>query len=134
MRIVSSLYMPLITSPIRVLVVEDETFIRMDVADMLRAAGFDIVEATNADQAIEMMECDSDIRLIFTDIDMPGSMNGLKLAAAVRERWPPVRIIATSGHFKLQAGDLPADARFFPKPYQPAQIINAIRKLTSGVC
>lgn len=130
----SSLYMPLITSPIRVLVVEDETFIRMDVVDMLRAAGFDIVEATNADQAIEMMERDSDIRLIFTDIDMPGSMNGLKLAAAVRERWPPVRIIATSGHFKLQAGDLPADAWFFPKPYQPAQIISAIRKLTSGVC
>lgn len=132
-NLVSSFYMPSITSPIRVLVVEDETFIRMDVVEMLRAAGFDIVEATNADEAIQMLERDSDIRLIFTDIDMPGSMNGLKLAAAVRDRWPPVRIIATSGHFKIQAGDLPADARFIPKPYQSAQIISAIRELTSVV-
>ncbi len=123
--------MPSITAAIRVLVVEDETFTRMDVVEMLSAAGFDIVEAINADEAIQMLERDPDIRLIFTDIDMPGTMNGLKLAAAVRKRWPPVRIIATSGHFKVQAGDLPADARFFPKPYQPAQIINAVRELTS---
>ena len=123
--------MPSITAAIRVLVVEDETFTRMDVVEMLSAAGFDIVEAINADEAIQMLERDPDIRLIFTDIDMLGSMNGLKLAAAVRKRWPPVRIIATSGHFKVQAGDLPADARFFPKPYQPAQIINAVRELTS---
>ena len=125
--------MPLITSPIRVLVVEDETFIRMDVVEMLRAAGFDILEATNADEAIQLLERNSDIRLIFTDIDMPGSMNGLKLSAAVRDRWPPVKIIATSGHFKVQAGDLPEDARFIAKPYQPAQIISAIRELTSAV-
>lgn len=123
------MYMPPITSPIRILVVEDETFIRMDVVEMLRAAGFDIVEATNADEATQMLERDSHIRLVFTDIDMPGSMNGLKLAAAVRDRWPPVRIIATSGRFKVQAGDLPADARFIPKPYQPAQVISAVREL-----
>jgi CheY-like chemotaxis protein len=122
--------MPFITSPIRVLVVEDETFIRMDVVEMLRAAGFDILEATNADEAIQMLERHFDIRLMFTDIDMPGSMNGLKLAGTVSDRWPPVRIIATSGHFKIQDGDLPADARFIPKPYQPAQIISAVRELT----
>lgn len=60
-------------------------------------------------------------------------MNGLKLAAAVRDRWPPIRIIATSGHFKIRAGDLPADARFIPKPYKPVQIIDAIPELTSTV-
>lgn len=125
--------MPLVTSPIRVLVVEDETFIRMDVVDMLRAAGFDILEASDADEAIQSLERHSDVRLIFTDIDMPGSMNGLRLAAAVRDRWPPVRIIATSGHFKIRVGDLPADARFIPKPYQHVQIINAIRELTGPV-
>jgi CheY-like chemotaxis protein len=124
--------MPLITPLIRILVVEDETFIRMDVVDMLRAAGFDILEAANADEAIRLLECNSDIRLIFTDIDMPGSMNGLKLSAAVRDRWPPVRIIATSGHFKIQAGDLPVDARFIAKPYHPAQIIEAIHELTGA--
>jgi two-component system, response regulator PdtaR len=121
-----------ITTPIRVLVVEDEAFIRMDAVEMLRAAGFDILEAANADEAIQILETHSYIRLIFTDIDMPGSMNGLKLAAAVRNRWPPVRIIATSGHFIVQAGDLPADARFISKPYQPAQLINAVRELTSA--
>lgn len=124
--------MPLTTSLIRILVVEDETFTRMDVVEILRAAGFDIVEAANADEAIQMLERNSGIHLVFTDIDMPGSMNGLKLAAAVRDRWPPVRIIATSGHFKIQLGDLPAGARFISKPYQPAQIISAIRELTSA--
>lgn len=124
--------MPLIRSPIRVLVVEDETFTRIDAVEMLGEAGFDTVEAANADEAIQILERDPNIRLIFTDIDMPGSMNGLKLAAAVRERWPPVRIVATSGHFNVQAGDLPSDARFITKPYQPVQIVNAIRELLAG--
>ncbi|PDT72272.1 hypothetical protein CO683_03890 [Bradyrhizobium ottawaense] len=105
----------------------------MDVVDMLRAAGFGILEATNADEAMRMLERNSDVRHIFTDIDMPGSMNGLKLAAAVMDRWPPIRIIATSGHFKIQAGDLPADERFIPKPHKPVQVINAIDELTSAV-
>lgn len=125
--------MPVITLPMRILVVEDETFIRMDVVEMLRAAEFHVLEATNAYEAIQMLERNSDVRVIFTDIDMPGSMNGLKLAAAVRDRWPPVSIIATSGHFEIQAGDLPADARFIPKLYQSAQIISAIRELTGVV-
>lgn len=125
--------MPLIPSPIRVLVVEDETFILMDAVEMLRAAGFDILEAINADEAIQMLERYSDIHLIFTDIDMPGSMNGLKLSAAVRDRWPPVKIIVTSGHFKVQAGDLPVGARFIAKPYKPTQIISAVRELTSAL-
>ena len=119
-------------APIRVLVVEDETFVRMDVSEMLGAAGFDVLEAANADEAVQMLERHSDIRLVFTDIDMPGSMNGLKLAAAVRDRWPPVKIIATSGHFRIQEGDLPTGALFFPKPYLPAQIIDAIRELTTA--
>jgi CheY-like chemotaxis protein len=116
---------------VRVLVVEDETFVRMYAAEMLRSAGFDVLEAGNADEAIVLLHREADIRLIFTDIDMPGSMNGIKLALAVRERWPPIKIIATSGHFKLQDGDLPADARFFSKPYHPAQIVKTIRELVS---
>jgi two-component system, response regulator PdtaR len=122
-----------ITTSFRILVVEDEAFTRMDAVEILSSAGFSVLEAGNADEAIQMLERHSDIRLIFTDIDMPGSMNGLKLAAAVRDRWPPIRIIAASGHFKVQAGDLPADARFISKPYQPAQIIDAVRELTSAV-
>ena len=121
--------MNFVTAPIRILVVEDDALIRFDAGDMLRAAGFDVLEAANADEAIFLLERHSDIRLVFTDIDMPGSMNGLKLAAAVRDRWPPVKIIATSGHFTVQHGDFPADARFISKPYQSAQIVNSIREL-----
>jgi CheY-like chemotaxis protein len=100
-----------------VLVVEDEPLLRMDAVDMIREAGFDVLEASNADEAILLLETRLDIEVVFTDIDMPGSMNGIKLAHAVRNRWPPITIIATSGHFKVRDGDLPTDVRFLPKPY-----------------
>ena len=81
-----------------VLIVEDEFLLRMDAADMIAAAGFEVIEAANADEAIEILEARPDITVVFTDIQMPGSMDGLKLARAVRGRWPPIKIIATSGH------------------------------------
>lgn len=121
--------MPVIASPVRILVVEDETFIRMDVVETLRQAGFHVVEATNADEAVQILERDTSIQLMFTDIEMPGSMNGLKLAAAVRDRWPPVKIIATSGRIKMQINDVPAGARFFAKPYGSDQLLKVIQEL-----
>jgi len=84
-----------------VLIVEDEFLLRMEAADMVRAAGFEAVEAANADQAIEILEARRDIRVVFTDIQMPGSMDGLKLARAIRGRWPPIKIVATSGRLQL---------------------------------
>ena len=116
----------------KILVVEDETFIRLDAVDILETGGFDVVEAVNADEAILMLERYPDIRLVFTDIDMPGSMNGLLLAAAVRNRFPPIKIIATSGHLKVQVDDLPAGSKFITKPYQPSEVINTVRELTSA--
>ena len=80
------------------LIVEDEFLLRIDAVDMIADAGFEVVEAGNADQAIEILEARRDITVVFTDIQMPGSMDGLKLARAVRGRWPPIKIIATSGH------------------------------------
>ncbi len=80
-----------------VLIVEDEFLLRMDAVDMIAAAGFEVIEAANADDAIEILEARRDITVVFTDIQMPGSMDGLKLARAVRGRWPPIKIIATSG-------------------------------------
>ncbi len=79
-----------------VLIVEDEFLLRMDAAEAIAAAGFEVIEAVNADQAIEVLEARRDITVVFTDIQMPGSMDGLKLARAVRGRWPPIKIIATS--------------------------------------
>ena len=110
-----------------VLVVEDETLIREFVAEELEEAGYTVVIASNADQAIAILEARQDIHLVFTDIDMPGSMNGIKLAHAVRNRWPPIRIIATSGHFAVRAGDLPADVPFISKPYSSRQVADLFR-------
>ena len=112
-----------------VLIVEDETFIRMNAIEMVEASGFDVIEATCADEAISILEQRSDIRLIFTDIDMPGSMDGLKLAHFVKGRWPPIKIIATSGHAKIAESDLPEGSRFLSKPYAAATITGAIHQL-----
>ena len=79
-----------------VLIVEDDFLLRMDAVDMIAAAGFEAVEARNADQAIEILEARPDITVVFTDIQMPGSMDGLRLARAVRGRWPPIKIVATT--------------------------------------
>jgi CheY-like chemotaxis protein len=114
-----------------VLVVEDEFLLRMDAADMITAAGFDVVEAVDADAAIEILEARDDVAVIFTDIQMPGSMDGLKLARAVRGRWPPIKIIATSG-VHIGELDLPEGGRFLPKPYSPAQVTGMLRQLTVG--
>jgi CheY-like chemotaxis protein len=115
-----------------VLIVEDEFLLRMDAVDMIEAAGFAVAEAANADQAIEILEARSDITVIFTDIQMPGSMDGLKLARAVRGRWPPIKIVATSGHVHVSETDMPAGGRFLPKPYSSAQVTGVLRELTGG--
>lgn len=113
-----------------VLVVEDDPLLRMNAVDMIEEAGFRAIEAPNADAAIQLLEDRRDIRLIFTDIDMPGSMDGLALAHAVANRWPPVRIVATSGHFKVSETDLPNGGRFIPKPYRQHQLIDMLATLS----
>jgi len=106
-----------------VLVVEDELLIRELVAEELELAGFTALTARDADSAISILEVRQDVRLLFTDVDMPGSMDGLKLAAAVRDRWPPV--IITTG--KVRPLAIPADAIFLPKPYLTRDVVAAIK-------
>jgi len=113
-----------------VLIVEDELLLRMDAADVIRAGGFEVLEAANADDAIEILEIRPDISVVFTDIQMPGSMDGLKLARAVRGRWPPIKIVATSGLVDVGEKDLPEGGRFLPKPYHPKQLAAVLRELT----
>ena len=112
-----------------VLIVEDEPLIRMGAVDLIENAGFEVYEAGSADAAIALLELHKEIRLIFTDVDMPGSMDGLKLAHYVRGRWPPVKIIVTSGHIKVTEESLPAGAIFLPKPYDPTEIAHKVREL-----
>jgi two-component sensor histidine kinase/DNA-binding response OmpR family regulator len=109
--------------PRAVLIVEDEMLLRMRAVDMVEDAGFAPVEAINADDALAILESRSDIELLFTDIQMPGSMDGLKLAYAVHERWPLIKIILVSGQLKLTNNDMPADCRFFGKPLDVKQMI-----------
>jgi CheY-like chemotaxis protein len=114
-----------------ILIVEDDVLIRMDAAQMIAVGGFDVIEAANADEAIGILETRLDITVVFTDIQMPGSMDGLKLAAAVRDRWPPIKIVATSGHVTIDRDDLPDGGRFLPKPYSSAQILKTLREFTA---
>ena len=113
-----------------VLIVEDELLLRMDAADAIKSGGFEVVEAANADDAIEILEARADIAVVFTDIQMPGSMDGLKLARAVRGRWPPIKIVATSGLVDVGEKDLPEGGRFLPKPYHARQLAAVLRELT----
>src|SRR5882762_5779235 len=106
-----------------ILVVEDEMLLRMRAVDMVEDAGFTAVEAINADDALAVLESRSDIELLFTDIQMPGSMDGLKLAYAVHSRWPSIKIILVSGQLKLTDDDKPVDSRFFGKPLDVKQMI-----------
>lgn len=115
-----------------VLVVEDDPLLRMNAVDMIEEAGFRAIEAPDADTAIRLLENRNDIRLIFTDIDMPGSMDGLALAHAVANRWPPVRIVATSGHFRVSETDLPSGGRFIPKPYRQHQLVDMLAGLSTA--
>ena len=114
-----------------VLIVEDEALVRMTAVDMIEEAGFEILKATNADEAILLLKARLDITVVFTDIEMPGSMNGLRLAEAVRDRWPPVKIIATSGHYVVRDGDLPSGGLFLAQPYSLSQISSALREITA---
>jgi CheY-like chemotaxis protein len=110
-----------------VLVVEDEPLLRLMALDLVEEAGFEAVEARNADEAIRVLEARTDIHIVFTDVDMPGSMDGLKLAAAIRDRWPPIEIIITSGHVRLDDSSIPVNTVFFPKPYDHSEVTNTIR-------
>ena len=115
-----------------VLIVEDEALIRVDAVDSLEAAGFEVIEAANADEAIAILGRRSDIRVVFTDVHMPGTMDGLTLVHFVRNRWTSVKIVATSGQARISAQNLPQGGRFLPKPYTPPQIADTVHELFHG--
>jgi CheY-like chemotaxis protein len=112
-----------------VLVVEDDGLINMMVGDELQREGYEVVSAYNADEAIEILECRDDIHLLFTDVDMPGSPDGLKLAAVVRDPWPPIRIIIATGKRRPPDHLLPTGSAFIDKPYPPVKLLETIKSL-----
>lgn len=116
------------TTPV-VLVVEDEMVLRMRAVDIVTDAGFTAVEATSADQALEILEKRNDISLIFSDIQMPGKLDGLKLAHEANARWPHIKIILVSGKVELTERDKPYLSLFFPKPLEISQMVQEIRTM-----
>ncbi len=121
--------------PMVVLVVEDDPLLRMLAIEVVWDAGYVALEAGDADQALVLLEARPDIALLFTDVDMPGSMDGLKLALAVSGRWPPIKILIVSGHVRPEPSDLPWNSRFVAKPCPTATLVRELRMLlgdTSG--
>ena len=114
-----------------ILVVEDEPLVRMFLADALDDAGYKVFEAVNADEAVTLLQARPDIQAVVTDIEMPGSMNGIGLARAIRERWPGIGLVVTSGRVRPGSDDLPADVAFLAKPYLLETVITVIRQIAT---
>ena len=112
-----------------VLVVDDEALVRMDLVNSLNAAGYATREASLATEAITILEQDPGIRVVFTDIQMPGSMDGLALSHYVRKRWPPTVIVIISGKGNVAPDQLPRDADFLAKPFSGPQLAWILRKV-----
>lgn len=115
-----------------VLVVEDNPIILMGAVELVSSAGHEALHACDADGAIRILESRDDIDLVFTDVQMPGTMDGLKLSHYIRERWPPVKILLASGNAILEENSLPEGSRFLPKPYDPHSIADAMARLLEG--
>ncbi|MCF1434597.1 response regulator [Agrobacterium vitis] len=112
-----------------ILVVEDSPLIRMGAIDLVLSAGYEVLEAGDADEAIRILESRDDIDLVFTDVQMPGTMDGIKLSHYIRDRWPPVKLIIASGAAILEESMLPGGSRFFSKPYDELTITEAMAQL-----
>lgn len=115
-----------------VLVVEDEALVNEDVADALRDEGFAIVQAYNGSEALAVLEERPDIRVVFTDVNMPGPIDGIRLVTEIRQKWPQIEVLITSGHQipDLEKLDLVRDhARFVPKPYPVRVVTQRIREI-----
>jgi CheY-like chemotaxis protein len=114
--------------PVIVLLVEDEALVRMMAADVLREeGGFKVVEVVNADEALTVLEATADVRAFVTDVEMPGSLDGFTLARVVKQAWPHIGIVVTSGRMAPGPKELPSGALFIPKPYRPADLVAAVR-------
>jgi len=118
------------TAKSAVLVVEDEALVRMDLVANLEDSGYQTFEASSAAEAIEVLERHPAIRVVFTDIQMPGTMDGLELARCVRKRWPPTIIVISSGKIQPDEDEMPDGVSFLPKPYDERKLSRILAEVT----
>jgi two-component system, response regulator PdtaR len=112
-----------------ILVVEDEALVRLYAVGLFEENGFDVVEAANADAALKLLETRDDVRLLFTDIRMPGSCDGMDLARKVHARWPHILLVITSGHTRPAQADIPDHGRFVGKPYRASELLAQVNEM-----
>ncbi len=112
------------------LIVEDEFLVRTVAVQTAEEAGFSVLQAADADEAIRVLQGRSDVRVVLTDIEMPGSMDGLDLAQAIRHRWPPIEVVLTSGKMRPAADELPERSHFLPKPYDTSELVALLQEIS----
>lgn len=117
---------------LRILLVEDDPMLRLGASAVLMDAGYAVLEATDADEAIALLETEPDIRLMISDIQMPGSLDGVKLAHAVRRRWPPIQVLLTSGRAIPSADELPERVHYLPKPFAEMELLAEVEQLATA--
>ncbi|PZR82887.1 MAG: hypothetical protein DLM68_15345 [Hyphomicrobiales bacterium] len=113
-----------------VLIVEDEPLVRLTGADLLAEAGFEVLEASNADEALRILEATAAVRVVFSDVEMPGSLDGFGLARHICQCWPGIGIVLTSGH-RIPAETIPSEGRFLPKPYDGQALVRHIEEIVN---
>jgi two-component system, response regulator PdtaR len=116
------------------LVVDDEALLRMYASDLLEEEGFAVMAAADADAALKILEARPDVRLLFTDIQMPGGCDGMDLARQVHARWPNVLLVITSGNEKPSPAEIPDDGRFIAKPYKAEELFMQVEDLMQKHC
>jgi CheY-like chemotaxis protein len=112
-----------------ILVVEDEALVRLFAVGLFEEEGFDVVEAANADAALKLLETRDDVRLLFTDIRMPGSCDGMDLARKVHARWPHILLVITSGHMRPAQAEIPDHGHFIGKPYRANELLDEVNDM-----
>ena len=112
-----------------ILVVEDEELVRIDSCDRLEQAGMVALEAANAEEALALLEAHPEIRVLVTDVKMPGWMSGIDLARQVEKRWPEISIVLTSAFYTADEAELPENMTLFPKPFSPERLVDQVRLL-----
>ena len=115
-----------------ILIVEDEVILRWDAVSIFEDAGFTVFEAANADAALRVLEAQAGVHVVFTDVQMPGTLDGLGLAQEVRKRWPRTGVVITSGRSQPGGSDMPDDCRFIAKPYHPAVLVHKVREVVAA--
>jgi CheY-like chemotaxis protein len=128
---IRSRVLPVMTNIPAILIVENEALVRLSGVCTFADAGFRVIEAINGDDALDLLEADSDVQLLFTDVSMPGKLNGLELAQAVHDRWPHIRIMVVSGQSIPDTHELPTGSRFHRKPYCPDSVVGHALELTA---